>query len=694
MKKIAILLFFISALAYSQSDLKVRSIETTVLDAAEMNAIPLTKVTNGTRIYRADTKTIWIYDVNVWVDSGVGANGVGGGAADGNDFTTTGTLAGEDLTLTIPNQTNPVIDLSDFALDSDLGDYVLSSNLGVEISSLFPNLDTDNTDDFDGTWGSLTGIPADIADGDDDTQLTVDDALNGTSANPVENQIVTNALTGKQDVLTGNEAIFDDFIKQGLNTLTENLTLDRANAGSIFIRDNQLGIEHTSSLGVSVYPPDFDGGGNLIGGNNVDLIAEDPTDLSKSSSLNVNSNGINIRAQEAAIIEIPNNLGGVSKSFLFRDSYIADSDVPTKLDVDNAIAAASIGGATGNLWSDLVDSDILPDANGTRNIGAGGNRFDQGHFNDINVLNNFTLGGGEISNDLQLGGNMFFQSNGTIDINEGQLVDANSIIMSPTDIEPTGVEGVFYADDSEDRLKYNDGTSFRSLAYLDEIQAGSDDDITGVSFDGTTLTVTEGGTSFGADISSLDDSAGVSSNASDISGLIVDVANAEISSITLVGTTLTTNEGGNAQSVDLSPIAGGSGVQSNETGITNAASFDNIVTRPYTRNSPDAPAETVILETNVPIVETLTGSTIELDDVPAYVDDRNVDTANFIFTDVDAWEEATIDLNQANEPTFSGTGLTFIKLNGTTDWTGLVRIQAKFQAQANSTVIFYYYVRI
>ncbi|OQD41528.1 hypothetical protein BUL40_15535 [Croceivirga radicis] len=50
------------------------------------------------------------------------------GGADGNDFTTGGTVTGENLTLTIPNQTNPIIDLSTFALDSDLTTAIAAIN--------------------------------------------------------------------------------------------------------------------------------------------------------------------------------------------------------------------------------------------------------------------------------------------------------------------------------------------------------------------------------------------------------------------------------------------------------------------------------------------------------------------------------------------------------------------------------------
>ncbi|MEY8778804.1 hypothetical protein AB9K32_00100, partial [Allomuricauda sp. XS_ASV26] len=61
-------------------------------------------------------------------------------------------------------------------------------------------------------------------------------------------------------------------------------------------------------------------------------------------------------------------------------------------------------------------------------------------------------------------------------------------------------------------------------AYVDSV---ADDDITGVSFDGGTneVTVSEGGTSFSADLSSLDDSAGVAANAADIANNTTAIGN-------------------------------------------------------------------------------------------------------------------------------------------------------------------------
>ncbi len=51
----------------------------------------------------------------------------------------------------------------------------------TDLTNVPANLDTDSTDDFDGDWTSLTSSPADIADGDDDTQLT--DAQVATAVN-------------------------------------------------------------------------------------------------------------------------------------------------------------------------------------------------------------------------------------------------------------------------------------------------------------------------------------------------------------------------------------------------------------------------------------------------------------------------------------------------------------------------------
>lgn len=99
------------------------------------------------------------------------------GGSDGNDFVTSGNLAGTDLTLTIPNQTNPVIDLSGLqdgtGTDSqDLsvggGNLNISGGTGVSLAAIQDGFEA-NTDEQDlslsGNTLSLTNdaTPVDLS---------------------------------------------------------------------------------------------------------------------------------------------------------------------------------------------------------------------------------------------------------------------------------------------------------------------------------------------------------------------------------------------------------------------------------------------------------------------------------------------------------------------------------------------------
>ncbi|MHA7832591.1 MAG: hypothetical protein ACX93O_15955 [Flagellimonas sp.] len=67
-----------------------------------------------------------------------------------------------------------------FADDIDNDTQLTDAQVATAVNNEFPNLDTDATDDFDGDWSSLTNIPADIADGDDNTVTTLNqDNLSG-----------------------------------------------------------------------------------------------------------------------------------------------------------------------------------------------------------------------------------------------------------------------------------------------------------------------------------------------------------------------------------------------------------------------------------------------------------------------------------------------------------------------------------
>lgn len=71
----------------------------------------------------------------------------------------------------------------------------------------------------------------------------------------------------------------------------------------------------------------------------------------------------------------------------------------------------------------------------------------------LNILGNGDIGVGTITptHKLSIGG-----------------ADA-AIRLNPHDNEPTGVEGALYANDSEDRPKYHNGTDFKALAYNEDV---------------------------------------------------------------------------------------------------------------------------------------------------------------------------------------------------------------------------------
>ena len=95
------------------------------------------------------------------------------------------------------------------------------------------------------------------------------------------------------------------------------------------------------------------------------------------------------------------------------------------------------GGIT---WSTPVDADIIPDIDGSRDLGNTLTRFSALYADTGAITNFFTIGQG---------------------IN---FIGASSYItMFPHDVEPASSHGRLYADNSENRLKYYDGTSWKKV---------------------------------------------------------------------------------------------------------------------------------------------------------------------------------------------------------------------------------------
>lgn len=144
--------------------------------------------------------------------------------------------------------------------------------------------------------------------------------------------------------------------------------------------------------------------------------------------------------------------------------------------------------SSGILISDTDDMDlnggsitsvgnITPNSNGVQNLGSGSNRW-------LNIFGN-TLN--------------FISGTGSSISLTGSLELDTYLGMQPTDTEPTSIEGRVYADNSENRPKYYDGTSWKAFLLSGDVTGGGD--VTGpgssldnsmVRFDGLTGKILQG----------------------------------------------------------------------------------------------------------------------------------------------------------------------------------------------------------
>lgn len=128
-KVIFIISLLISFVATSQIDAQAPKYDITRPNpktTAELGT--MTRMVEGSEAWNTDTNTIWRYVLGVWTDTGTG-----GGATDH------GALTG--LT------------------DDDHTQYHTDARAQAWLTSLYANLDTDSTDDFDGDYNSLTNLP-------------------------------------------------------------------------------------------------------------------------------------------------------------------------------------------------------------------------------------------------------------------------------------------------------------------------------------------------------------------------------------------------------------------------------------------------------------------------------------------------------------------------------------------------------
>lgn len=91
--------------------------------------------------------------------------------------------------------------------------------------------------------------------------------------------------------------------------------------------------------------------------------------------------------------------------------------------------ATPAGGGGGDAWSDAVDSDIVPDADGTRDLGTTATRFAETYTDALDVTNNITVGGTVDGRDIATDGTKLDGIEAGADVTDTANVTAAGAVM-------------------------------------------------------------------------------------------------------------------------------------------------------------------------------------------------------------------------------------------------------------------------
>ena len=195
MKNNLLRIFLLFAIYQSYAQVKIGKDVSSINSASilelesDNKALVLTRVTevqmqqifplNGAVVYNTDTRSVHYYDGSTWIDFSESTLNPGVLTDNSNGaFTFT---SGSGVVTTFYGQAETVTQMVDngdgtFTYSNELGAETIL-NLSVPISfddltDVPANLDVDATNDFSGDFDDLTNIPVELADGDDDNQLT------------------------------------------------------------------------------------------------------------------------------------------------------------------------------------------------------------------------------------------------------------------------------------------------------------------------------------------------------------------------------------------------------------------------------------------------------------------------------------------------------------------------------------------
>tara|TARA_R110002050_G_scaffold69507_2_gene150326 strand:+ start:10289 stop:12157 length:1869 start_codon:yes stop_codon:yes gene_type:complete len=198
-------------------------------------------------------------------------------------------------------------------------------------------------------------------------------------------------------------------------------------------------------------------------------------------------------------------------------------------------------------------------------------------------------------------------------------LDSGQLLLNPTDVVPTGEEGLLYADDSENRPIYHDGTSYKKFLLEGDAAGSMSDGAVKIAYENNANT-----------------------------NAYTDADKATVGNITA----------SNPYDLDgWQPIiASVSGkIDSDTFGRTSATAIENIYEQDYDDYISDGAtaAGTVVFLPDAPPIKVETSATFSLSEKKVY-DDQTADAATITLSGLEAGVEFYIYLDRASMPSFSG----------------------------------------
>ena len=207
---------------------------------------------------------------------------------------------------------------------------------------------------------------------------------------------------------------------------------------------------------------------DLAGASGLSDVVEDTTPQ-LGGDLDVNGNSI-VSASNGDITITPNGTGDVilGNFTLDADQTVGAGQDNYVLTYDNAGGKISLeaaaGAAGGDSWGDAVDADIIPDADGTRDLGSTGTRFAETYSDALDVTNNIVVGGTVDGRDVATDGTKLDGIEAAADVTDETNVKSaldGATISSAT--VATGDKVLIQDVDDSDNLKYVTAQSIADL---------------------------------------------------------------------------------------------------------------------------------------------------------------------------------------------------------------------------------------